>query len=110
MNENTSNFCISYTPTFLEKVGWKLFPAKHCDMPEPHHHLMMRDGLVCRTEVQLSILDRLRVLVSGRVRVETKTTTENQIGWNATNAVGFVAAPFCLDPHAKKLSKQPENA
>lgn len=104
MIENTSNYCVAYNSTFLERIGWKLFPSKHCEMPPPKEGCLMGDGLVCRTEVQLSIIDRLRALVSGRVRVETKTSTENVLGWNSTNAVGFVAAPFFLDPHAKKLS------
>jgi hypothetical protein len=48
---------------------------------------------VCRTKVELSFLDRLRVLITGRIEIETRTSTENVIGKSAT-ASTFTALPW----------------
>lgn len=68
----------------------KLFPPQHCELPEaPATH---KDVLICKVVSELSLIDRLRVLFSGRVRVESRTVTENVIGDHKTNSI-FVALP-----------------
>lgn len=76
--------------TWKDKLRVKLFPPQHCDVPEAPAHF--RDALVCRVVSELSWLDRLRVLVTGRIQVESKTITEHAIGCHKTQSV-FMALP-----------------
>lgn len=91
---NTENYCQEYIPTRLEKLGWRLFPSNHCDIPDK---IGMHDCVVTITRSELSFMDRLRVLVSGRIEVQSKTATENLVGSHATNAVLIVRPPYWLD-------------
>lgn len=73
--------------TWREKLQFKLFPSRHCSLPDaPASHL---DCIVVRTVVTLSLLDRLRVLWSGRLTVETKTVTEHIVGATTTASVAY---------------------
>lgn len=76
--------------TWKDKLRCKLFPPQHCDLPHaPPTH---KDVLVCRVTVELDMLDRLRVLIAGRIRVESRTVTANLIGDHKTKSI-FVALP-----------------
>lgn len=57
MSNETQNSCVEYIPTKREWLGWKLFPSKH----------------------------RIRILISGKVILNSKTATGTVIGENATN-------------------------
>lgn len=82
--------CLSRPWTWKDKLRCRLFPPQHCDLPEaPATH---KDVLVCRVTSELSMLDRLRVLITGRIRVESRTVTENVIGNHKTKSV-FAALP-----------------
>lgn len=76
-----AGYALVYVPQWQEKLGWKLFPNTYTEMPEMPD---MKDGLVCGITVTLSWLDRLRMLVSGKLEVTAKTATENVIGANVT--------------------------
>lgn len=78
---NTDNGCMVYVPQFREKLGWKLFPAQHFDSPEMQG---AHDCLNCHVVASFSLLDRLRILVSGEIKVTTKSATENLIGKHET--------------------------
>ena len=84
--------------TWKDKLRSKLFPAHHLDMPEaPPTH---KDVLVCRVTCCLSMLDRIRVLISGRLMVETKTVTENVIGNHITGSLAYPLPIKALDREA----------
>lgn len=70
--------------TWRDKLRSKLFPFKPCHVPDapPEFH----DALICRVTAELSFMDRLRVLASGRMSFEAKTVTENRIGRHMTAA------------------------
>lgn len=86
----TDGLCLSRPWTWKDKLRCKLWPPQHCDLPEaPPTH---KDVLVCRVTSELSWLDRLRVLVTGRIRVESRTVTEHEIGDHKTKSV-FTALP-----------------
>lgn len=72
-------------PTLAERFRTRLFPERHISNPEMEH----RDIFVCRTSVRLSFTDRLRVLITGKVMVETRTATENEIGAHRTKSVAY---------------------
>ena len=93
MNEPQATAQI-YVPTLMEKIGWKLFPSKIPDDPDPESKA--RDMIVTRTTINFSFADRLRILVSGRVEVESRTATENEIGGHRTTACSSVRPPKLL--------------
>ncbi len=88
------NYCQEYMPTRLERLGWRFFPSRHCDIPDK---VGMHDAVITVTKAELSFADRLRVLISGRVEVQSKTATENLVGSHETNAVFIVRPPTWLD-------------
>lgn len=76
--------------TWKDKLRCRLFPWNHCDLPEaPATH---KDVLICRVISELSLRDRLRVLVTGRIRLESRTVTEHVIGDHKTKSA-FMALP-----------------
>lgn len=86
--------------TLRERIGMKLFPSRHCEVPEEEMPVKSRnwqDVLVIRTSVVLSWADWLRVVFSGRINVETKTATERVLGCTKTSSVAYAAPPPFLD-------------
>jgi len=78
--------------TWKEKLRAKLFPLNHCELPEaPATH---KDVLVVETFVTLGWMDRFRVLISGRLRVDTRTVTENTVGDCKTASVAYPLEPM----------------
>lgn len=98
---NTDCAAQQYIPTFIERVGWKLFPRSEAacvtlpDLPSKP----IKDGLVCDVHVELSFIDRLRALWSGRIVVYARTSCENVIGENKTNTGVWVKPPKYLERH-----------
>lgn len=84
---------MQYHSQWQERIGWKLFPAKHCFAPEMDD---AHDVLCSGAEVHFSFIDRLKIVLSGIVRVDVRTTTQHIIGECRTEAVGFVAPPKYL--------------
>lgn len=84
-------FAKSSTPwTWRDRLRCRMFPRKDhlLEWPDLHGH-PTADFLSIRTTVHLSFADRLRVLISGKMIVSTKTTTQFVIGENKTNSVAF---------------------
>lgn len=80
-------FYVESSYTLSEHLWFKLFPGKYCPLPEAP--ASYRDCLVIRTTVVMGLLDRLRVLFSGCLIVETKTVTENIVGATITSSISF---------------------
>ncbi len=73
--------------TWKEKLRFKLFPSKPCPLPDaPATH---EDVVVVITVVYLGVLDRMRVLVSGHLTIETRTVTEHVVGDARTSSVAY---------------------
>lgn len=85
MNEQA--FVVDTPWTWRERLRFKLFPSQPCPLPEAPAD--WQDVLFVTTVVHLNMLDRLRVLVSGRVKVETRTVAQNLLGATATASVAF---------------------
>lgn len=77
----SEGYCQIYVPQMREKIGWKLFPRQHFDSPEM---VGAHDCLHCHVVASFSFLDRLRILISGEVKITTKTATEHLIGKHKT--------------------------
>lgn len=81
--------------TWKDKLRSKLFPRQHCDLPDAPP--TYKDVLVCKVVCQLPILERLKLLLSGRFFVEIRTVTENELGRHVTATVGYVLPPEFID-------------
>lgn len=64
--------------TWREWMRMKLFPAKHCFKPETKFD--PKDCVVVHSITSLSLVDRLRCLITGVVVVTTRTSTEFEVG------------------------------
>ena len=88
--DRNQNMRCSRSWTWKDRLRCALWPQQHCGLPEaPETH---KDVLVCTVTSELSLLDRLRVLFTGRICIKTKTVTENVIGNCRTKSV-FMALP-----------------
>lgn len=96
------NYALAYKPTWVDRLRWKLFPIDTCDTPD----IPAKDCLIIRTECRLSLIGRLRILVSGRMQVETKTATENVVGNAVTASCCNIKAPMFME---RKESVNVEN-
>ena len=81
-------------PPLRRRIGCSLFPAR---WPEtPSLCVPKADMIMTRTYWEPSIVDRLRLLVSGRLVVETRTATEHEPGQTASAAEVNVQPPLFL--------------
>lgn len=94
--ENTACFAQLCWPWWKRAVC-KLFPAWHGFAPELPE--WAKDGVVTITEVRFSIVDRLRILVTGNLSVKTWTACENLPGRVlTTSASAKPMAPKWCEP------------
>ena len=82
---------MNYASAPLPVPFWKrwinrLMPYNPCDFQDLPKQVKMHDGLVVKTRVELSFKDRLIVLFTGKLEVESNTSTENVIGFHRTNS------------------------
>ena len=86
MSQNTVGyFVLPPPPRWHERLRARLFLEPAIANPQMEH----RDLFVCRTECRFSWTDRLRILLTGKVMVETRTATENVIGAHATKSIAY---------------------
>lgn len=85
MNEKIDNSCLTREWTWRDRLRSKLFPFVICHVPEAPSHY--QDCLVSRSRSIVCFMDRLRILVTGRVEVETRIVTEHTVGGHVTNSV-----------------------
>ena len=88
---NEQNYFVDTPWTWRERLRFRLFPSRHCELPEAPAHYA--DCVVVTTTAVLSWADRLRVLISGRLTVQTRTVTENVVGDCRTSSVAFPSLP-----------------
>ncbi len=98
MNENQDQaFVSTHEFTALERLCQKMFPAIHLDAPLPPEGHTARDCIVIRIEIRFSFMHRLKLLLTGRFMVETKTATENIIGGHVTASTGYPMPPKFME-------------
>ncbi len=71
--------------SWKDRLKFSLFPEPAISNPEMEH----KDIFVCRTTTRFSWLDRLRIVLTGKVMVETRTATENEIGAHQTKSIAY---------------------
>jgi hypothetical protein len=77
--------------TWKDKLRSKLFPCNNCMPPEAPIHF--KECVVSRIHADLSFMDRLRVLFTGRVLTDVMIACENEIGEHKTNST-FSVKPW----------------
>ena len=87
-----SGYAAADNRSLLEKLAWRMYPQKAVEWPKQWQEDM--DGLYIGTVVQLSFIDRLRVLASGRLRVTTTTVTEGKLGKHHTFSMAVPEPPM----------------
>lgn len=63
----------------------RVFPWVPCELPEAP--ASFQDVIISRAKVNLSFADRLRVLFTGKLEVETRIVTENLVGSTRSKSV-----------------------
>lgn len=81
--------------TLKDKIRWKLFPTRFCYLPETS--IIYKDVVTIRSYTNLSLIDRLRVLITGRIATESKTVTENEVGNCTSKSVLYILPPKILE-------------
>lgn len=97
MNNQTEAFVSSRPWTWKDKLRTRLFPSKYCEAPDSIRSGEYMDVLVCKVTARLSMIDRLRVLISGRFVVESKTITQNIIGATLSHSEFYALPPLWWD-------------
>jgi hypothetical protein len=83
------------TPTRRERVIGRLFPARHVEAAFPEW-AGNGDCLYTTATVGLSLVDRVRVLLTGRLAVRTVTTCEFLVGRTVSVSESYVEPPSWL--------------
>lgn len=73
--------------TWRDRLRHRLLPTRYCSLPDAP--ATYQDCVVIRTVASLSLIDRLRVLVTGKLTIQTKTVTEHVVGACATSSVAY---------------------
>lgn len=90
---NTS-FAAIDPATKTQKIARRLFPSKFVDVPEPDGKIKgYGEVIVCKVIAELSFMDRIRVMLSGRVAVDLKIACEYAVGETKTNAESYPLPP-----------------
>lgn len=84
----------------LKRIAARLFPARTIAIPEDPEEPCY---LVQHVVVDLDWLDRMRVLISGRLRVEIYTKTGAPIRTHESTAAAWVEAPGSRAPAESAL-------
>lgn len=85
----------AYRPTWRDHLRRRLFPYRHCELPDAPAQYV--DCMTIRTVVVLRFIDRLRILLSGKLEVTTRTVTENKIGEHITASECYPMPPRLLE-------------
>lgn len=82
---------VEFKPTIWHRLGFNYAHAKSFDDTE--HPDMAEAWLCVETYSQLSWIDRLRVLISGKVHIQAKTKTDVVVRHAITNSAFSVLPP-----------------
>lgn len=97
---NTASDCYGLQPlTFWQRVANRFFPQRHEPAPEDLEGFAP-SYMVTDVYAVLDWKDRLRVLVSGRLRIETRTKTDVIVGRSESTSVVNVLPPRSQFPRS----------
>lgn len=94
-NQETVGYCLPDQSTRFHEFMRRLFPQAHAEIPPEIESFLNADGEVinfsCSTT--LGIVDRLRLIFSGKIRIDSKIVCEKKVGWTKSVAVFYVLPP-----------------
>ena len=79
-------------PRWKRKIA-RLWPEKRLDFDRPK---WAKDVIVSTTQVRLSLIDRIRVLFSGKIRIDTHTAIEYDCGMAVAKSTAYPEYPDFL--------------
>ncbi len=85
--EDQHAFFVDSQWSWKDRVKSKLFPARYCELQSAPAEF--KDCIVLKIGIGFSFLDRLRVLVSGKMKIETKIVCEHAVGGNIASSVAY---------------------
>ncbi len=90
---NTENTSLEYRPTLRERILWRLFPSQALPMHPTITGLpeWAQDAINLETTCHLDFADRLRVLITGKLVVKSRTYTAIAPGRVESSAIGYPA-------------------
>ena len=88
--QDTVNSCQPFALPFWRRLTLKLFPKTQCPRPESPDFASV-GMLIQRSQVTVTWDDRIRILLSGKILLETMTSTEFDVG--RTTSVGVMSVP-----------------
>lgn len=95
------NGCMVPDPlTLTQRIVRRLFPRNWCETPELAKEIAQRECINTRIFAELSVLDRIRILLTGRCLVDVRIAGEQPIGANATNSTFSVMPPRWMEDWA----------
>lgn len=97
--ENVNHCMVPPPATLKQRLAWRFFPSEWVELPDrPPAAFKATDVVHLEMVTEFSFLDRLRILVSGRVKTSARMITENTVGGAETHAVTFPLPPRLLQP------------
>lgn len=81
----TQGNCLPVQWTWKDRLRARIFPFVPCDLPQAP--ASFKDVIVTKVKSDLSVVDRIKVLITGKIEIETRVVTENMVGEHRTAAV-----------------------
>lgn len=82
--------------TRRQRIGARLFPSRHVEVPEVKNPEQWQDVIVADACTKHSLIDRIRILFSGRTWTRIKILTENKAGATKANGDTYPFPPNFL--------------
>ena len=79
-------------PRWKRKIA-RLWPEKRLDFDKPN---WAKSVITSTTQVRLSLINRIRVLFSGKIRIETQTAIEHDCGMAVSKSTAYPEYPDFL--------------
>lgn len=93
MNHYEQNTTQEYVATLRDRIGLFFFPAAYLEPWEEDENWSPGD-LSTTVNLHLDWLDRLRVLVSGKISIRTRTRTDRSINRSQAKSISVVLPPW----------------
>lgn len=84
--------------TCLDRLRWKLFPYSPCYYPTIEKTSWQgKDTIVNTTICGFGFCERIKLLFTGRIQVDLKIVTENEVGRTVTSSSCSVMPPVFME-------------
>lgn len=96
MTDNANGYAMTRTPTLYERfIRWAGFRSTHNDMPQTAE--LMPGWMMTHLHIDFCLSDRLRLLLTGRLRIRLEQRTSAVVDEAVSVASPRILAPFEKD-------------